>query len=152
VTWVVFLDTGVLGYITHPKGSDESRKCTEWLSGHLKSGNRVCVPEVCDYELRREYIRNKADKALEKLDKLKGALEYVPITTPMMLHAAALWAEARSKGKPTAHDKELDVDMILVAQAKITAASGDVLTIATTDVGDLPRFTDARAYTAIPSA
>lgn len=90
----------------------------------------------------------QARKALAKLDGLKGTLEYIPIRTDMMGRAAELWAQARNSGKATADDKELDVDVILAAQAQLTAA-GNKLTIATTNVGHLSRFADARAYTDI---
>lgn len=69
----------------------------------------------------------------------------------MMVRAAVLWAEARNNHMPTADNKELDVDVILAAQAQLIAA-GNKLTIATTNVGHLSRFADARVYTAIPPA
>lgn len=55
-----------------------------------------------------------------------------------MRQAAALWAQARQQGQPTAGDKTIDADMILIAQAQ-TLASSDVV-IATTNVGHLSRF------------
>lgn len=141
----VFLDTGVLGYITHPKGSEESRACVEWLMGHLNNGSRVCLPEVCDYELRRSYLLNKSSNALAKLDKLKKAIEYVPIESVMMLKAAELWAISRYNGKPTADPKELDGDVILAAQA-ITSSNEAELEIATTNVGHLGQFVKANLW------
>lgn len=156
MTWVIFLDTGVLGFVTHPKGNAESNRCTQWLVDLLRHGVRVCIPEVCDYELRRDYVRRAvsegaAKDALAKLDGLKSTLEYIPIRTDMMVRAAVLWAEARNNHMPTADNKELDVDVILAAQAQLIAA-GNKLTIATTNVGHLSRFADARVYTAIPPA
>jgi hypothetical protein len=57
MTGVVFLDTGVLGIVTHPRGSAESKECIEWMHALLAAEVSVCVAEVCDYELRREYLR-----------------------------------------------------------------------------------------------
>lgn len=156
MTWVVFLDTGVLGFITHPKANEETTQCTTWLRELLVHGVLVCILEVCDYELRRDYLRRAkrekgAQQALEKLDALKNALNYIPIRTDMMGRAAELWATTRNNGRPTADPKELDVDVILAAQAQLTAA-GNTLTIATTNVGHLSLFADARAYTDIPTA
>ncbi|MDB9527567.1 hypothetical protein PN498_16330 [Oscillatoria sp. CS-180] len=55
-----------------------------------------------------------------------------------MRQAAKLWAQARQKGQPTAGDKTIDGDMILIAQAKTLGNSDTV--IATTNVGHLSRF------------
>lgn len=150
MTWVVFLDTGVLGYITHPKGNAESTRCTQWLLDLLDQGVRVCIPEVCDYELRRGYIHREKHRALAKLDDLRSTLEYVPIDSDMMAKAAKLWAEARQRGTPTADEKELDIDVILAAQAHLTTSNDDTLTIATTNVGHLSQFSDARRFQDIP--
>jgi predicted nucleic acid-binding protein len=145
VSKTVYLDTGVLGYITHPRGSEETTECVKWLLSLLKSGIRVCLPEICDYELRREYVLNGRTKALDKLNQLKGTIEYVPIQSPMMTKAADLWAFARSQGKPTADPKELDGDVILAAQAIISAA-GSKIEIATTNVGHLSLFAQANVW------
>lgn len=154
MTWVVFLDTGVLGLVTHPKGSADATRCTTWLKDLLSHGHQVCIPEVCDYELRRDYVRRAphdgaAQKALVKLDALKEVIDYIPIRTDMMVHAAALWAQAKNRGKTTAHPEQLDVDVILAAQALIIAAENK-LTIATTNVGHLSQFADSRTYRDIP--
>ncbi|MEO1430600.1 MAG: hypothetical protein AAFS12_02910 [Cyanobacteria bacterium J06632_19] len=58
-----------------------------------------------------------------------------------MRQAALLWAQARQQGQPTAGDKTIDGDVILVAQA-ITLGIPNVV-IATTNVGHLSRFTAA---------
>ncbi len=71
-------------------------------------------------------------------------IEYLPLTTAAMQQAAKLWAEARQQGQPTAGDKTIDGDMILVAQA-ITLGSPDVV-IATTNVGHLSRFITAELW------
>lgn len=150
MTWVVFLDTGVLGFVTHPNATPDATRCTTWLKDLLKYGAKVCIPEICDYELRRELVRRApreraAQQALDKLDALKSALDYVPIRTDMMGRAAVLWAEARNIGRSTADPNSLDIDVILAAQALITADSNH-LTIATTNVGHLSSFVDARTY------
>lgn len=61
-----------------------------------------------------------------------------------MRQAARLWAHARQQGQPTAGDKTIDGDMILVAQA-VTLAMSDVV-IATTNVGHLSRFIAAELW------
>ena len=67
-----------------------------------------------------------------------------------MLRAAELWAEARRRGRPTADPKELDCDVILAAQAGLIARGGDEPVIATTNVGHLALFADARTWQDIP--
>lgn len=100
--------------------------------------SRVVIPEIADYEVRRELLRANKAKGMGRLDDLAKFLEYLPITTIAMRQAAHLWAQARQQGQPTASDKAIDADMILIAQAMSLAIS-DVV-IATTNVGHLTRF------------
>jgi len=55
-----------------------------------------------------------------------------------MRQAAELWARAQPQGQPTAGDRTIDGDMILIAQA-MTLGVADIA-IATTNVGHLSRF------------
>jgi hypothetical protein len=71
-------------------------------------------------------------------------IEYLPITTAAMRQAAQLWSQARRQGQPTAGDKTIDGDMVLVAQA-VTLGEPDVV-IATTNVGHLSRFIAAELW------
>ncbi|HBL13267.1 MAG TPA: nuclease [Cyanobacteria bacterium UBA11162] len=103
-------------------------------------GNRVIIPEIADYEVRRELLRANKTKGIARLDNLAKFLEYLPLTTIAMRQAAQLWAQARQQGQPTAGDKTIDADMILAAQA-ITLGVPDV--VATTNVGHLSRFVAA---------
>jgi len=141
VSRVILLDTGPLGLITNPKLSPESIACAQWLQTHITEGSRVIVPEIADYEVRRELLRANKTKGIARLDDLAKFLEYLPMTTPAMRQAAQLWAQARQQGQPTAGDKTIDGDMILVAQAMAIAVPDIV--IATTNVGHLSRFVAA---------
>jgi len=111
------LDSGPLGLITNPKLSPESVACAQWLQGHITSGNQIIIPEIADYEVRRELLRANKTKGLSRLDDLAKLIEYLPIKTIAMRQAAKLWAQARQQGQPTSGDKTIDGDMILVAQA-----------------------------------
>ncbi|MEO8631264.1 MAG: PIN domain-containing protein [Betaproteobacteria bacterium] len=137
MNWCIFLDSNVLGYLTHPKANSVATDCTKWLRAMLEDGARVCLAEISDYEIRRGYIRRAANpeaaNALRKLDELKAVVEFVPIDRQMMVLAAELWADARVTGRPTAHDERLDIDVILTAQARV-ATAGCHLTIATTNI------------------
>jgi predicted nucleic acid-binding protein len=132
------LDTGPVGLITNPKFSEQSVACNRWLQTHLRAGSRILLPEIADYEVRRELLRANKLKGLNRLDHLANAIDYMPLTTAAMHQATQLWAQARQQGQPTAGDKTIDGDMILIAQA-ITFDAQDVV-IATTNVGHLSRF------------
>lgn len=140
VNRVVLLDAGPLGLITNPKFSDESVACNQWLQAHITSGNHIIIPEITDYEVRRELLRANKIKGIARLDNLAKVLEYLPLTTIAMRQAAQFWSQARQQGQPTAGDKTIDGDMILAAQA-ITL--GVPYVIATTNVGHLSRFVAA---------
>ena len=90
------------------------------------------IPEIADYEVRRELLRAGKDRGLIRLDALKGLLGYARITTPVMLKAAEFWATARKIGRQSADDASLDADMILVAQAAALVHDRDETVIATT--------------------
>jgi predicted nucleic acid-binding protein len=148
---LIFLDSGPLGMVANPRGKPKAVRCQLWALGLLAAGVRVFIPEICDYENRRELIRRGATTGLGRLDKLKTALEYVPITTDAMLLAAQLWATVRQAGMPTAADDALDGDCILAAQALTAAGPGDTVIVATENVGHLSRFPgiDAQHWTQI---
>ena len=113
----------------------------------MNLGVRVCLPEVIDYEIRRETILNRSLRGLRLLDDLQDLLEYMPIRTPVMRRAAELWAQARQRGKPTADPAALDVDVILAAQAQLLReATGDEVVVATDNVRHLAQFVDARRW------
>lgn len=148
----VFLDTGVLGVVTHPAGSAESRACVAWLLNLLRASVRVCVPEICDYELRREYVRRGSSDALDalaKLDELNAKVDYVPIGTAAMRRAAELWADARNRHRPRAAKHALDGDMILCAQALLGRMADEDLVVATTNVADLTDYVAATQWQSI---
>jgi predicted nucleic acid-binding protein len=143
----ILLDSGPLGMVTNPRASGITLDCQLWLSGQLQKGTIALIPEIADYEVRRELIRAEKSRSILQLDQLKTTLEYVPITTEMMLKAAELWAKVRQLGQPTAEPSALDGDVILAAQAiTIAQQKQQAVTIATTNVGHLARFTIARHW------
>jgi len=143
---IVLLDAGPLGMITNPKSSPENEACKNWLASLAYSGAEVVIPEIADYEVRRELLRAGKERGLGRLDALKGMLGCAPITTSVMLKAAEFWAAARKMGRPSADDASLDADMILVAQAGAIVREGDETVIATTNVRHLALFAPARMW------
>src|SRR5947209_4096584 len=98
---VVFLDATPLGMASHPKGRPRALQCQQWARGLLAAGVRLCVPEIADYEVRRELIRSGATTGIVRLDQLRAGLDFVPITSDAMLRAADLLAAVRRAGQPT---------------------------------------------------
>jgi predicted nucleic acid-binding protein len=143
---LVFLDTGILGMLSSPRGTLRAIRCRDWSRALLGAGVRLFIPEICDYEVRRKLIHKDSAEALSRLDRLKFGFEYVPITTDVMQRAAELWAESRKRGKPTAPADSLDGDVILAAQALLSANPGDAVTVATDNVRHLGRFVDAKLW------
>ena len=147
VIQAVILDSGPLGLVTNPRMSPQATACLRWVQELLSPGRRVIVPEIADYEIRRELLRADKIAGLTRLDLLIQQLEYLPITTQAMRVAAQLWAETRQRGKPTADDRALDGDVILAAQL-ITGGFASVV-VATTNVGHLVQFVNAALWTEI---
>ena len=145
----VMLDAGPLGMITHPR---PNTAIAEWFKRLLSTGISAIIPEISDYEVRRELIRAGSQKGIQRLDDLKKAIGYVAISTAAMLKAAEFWAKARNEGYPTADDKSLDADVILAAQAAVFADTGEEVVIVTTNVGHLSRFADARKWDEVSEA
>lgn len=144
---VVLLDAGPLGLVTNPRRSPQSAECATWLQSLVSAGVRVVIPEIADYEVRRELLRARKVAGVERLDALAGLLEYVPISTAAMRQAADYWATARQQGQPTAGDKTIDGDVILAAQA-VTLGAEEVV-VATTNVDHLSRFVPAKLWQAV---
>lgn len=147
MTLIVFLDASPAGLVTNPRESSETREAVLWLRTLTARRTRVILPEIADYEVRRELIRANKSAGLRRLDSLKATAEYLPIVTDAMLLAAEFWATARKRGRPSAPDDRLDADVILAAQAATFAAdSGDQAIVATTNVRHLSLFVDARHW------
>jgi predicted nucleic acid-binding protein len=141
MSMIVLLDAGPLGMISNPNATASNKGCYEWMESLIVNGAEVIVPEIADYEVRRELLRANKTQGIARLDLIKNTIGYLPITTSTMLKAAQLWAEARKSGKPTADRKALDCDVILAAQA--IEVNGMV---ATENVGHLSRFVAAKHW------
>ncbi|MFN0169100.1 MAG: type II toxin-antitoxin system VapC family toxin [Bryobacteraceae bacterium] len=139
---IVLLDAGPLGMITNPRSSPENEDCKNWLASLAYKGIEVMIPEIADYEVRRELLRAGKERGLGRLDALRAMLGFAPITSPVMLRAAEFWATARKMGRQSADDASLDADMILAAQADLLR-HGDETVIATTNVRHLTLFSSA---------
>ena len=54
---IIALDTSIVGIVTNPKSSPENFVCTGWLKTKLANDDAIFLPEICDYEIRRELLR-----------------------------------------------------------------------------------------------
>lgn len=144
---IIVLDTGVLGAAVHQHDHVRAPLLT-WISTHIATGDYFRIPEIADYELRRELVRNNFAQSINDLDILKGALGYIPLDTQTMLDAATLWAQARQTGQQTAPNQALDGDVILCAQSRRlqNAHPSNSVVVATTNVGHLGRFVTAALW------
>jgi predicted nucleic acid-binding protein len=142
----ILLDAGPLGLVTNPNESDETVRCGEWLRAVMWGDSQALVPEIADYEVRRELIRAGKAAGLERLDIVGDDLGLLPITSAVWRRAAALWAQARNEGYPAAGDAALDGDMLLAAQAQFIAEAGHDVIVATTNPRHLERFVDVQRW------
>jgi predicted nucleic acid-binding protein len=143
----ILLDSGPLGMLAHRGGLPEIDACKAWLERLVTVGDRVIVPEIGDYEVRRELLRIGAKTSIERLNMLAERLEYLPITTAVMREAAELWARVRGQGRPTADRHALDGDVILASQAR--SINAPEVVIATTNVLHLAPLAPAIEWAAI---
>ena len=55
---VVLLDAGPLGMVRHPHASADA---VAWLAGLVAGGVQILIPEIADYEVRRELLLEPAE-------------------------------------------------------------------------------------------
>lgn len=144
-TTLFILDAGMLSLLTNPAGSAASMECHRWTRDLLRRGGRFAIPEIADYEVRRELLREDLMRALKALDDLRGVMFYLPLTTAALQRAAELWAAAKKFGRPElavgSREGALDMDVILAAQALVAGrASGLNPVVVTTHVAHLGIF------------
>ena len=132
------LDSGPLGQLAHRQPKIPA---VRWLDSLLNARVKVILPEITDFEIRRNLLLHGLKDSILALDYLKRRLTFQPITSEIMLTAAELWADARKRGRPTADPRELDCDVILAAQALEAKAI-----VATENVGHLGRYVTVRDW------
>ena len=95
----------------------------------------------------------RADKSfsVSRLDAFTARTpgRYVALSDQALRLAAALWAKARRQGRPTADAKDLDIDVILAAQALSFGPARSDVVIATTNAKHLSQFITAQNWSEI---
>jgi predicted nucleic acid-binding protein len=149
---IVFLDSGILGLLSSPYKEGDARDCGEWLYRLLSKSVYVVSSDICDYEVRRglklALINRPVKSGLKQLDALTDLIDFLPLTRDVMEIASDIWAQARSQGKATANDKNIDGDMIIAAHWSILNAKypGREVIVVTTNVKHLGYFTNAHTW------
>ena len=139
---IILLDAFPLSQVAHPKIKPETES---WLSSLSKTKTVLKVPEIADYELRRELLRLGKQKSIDRLDQF-GQPRFIPLTPETMRKAAELWAWVRSKGQATASNESLDGDVILAAQATLQTKDFDEVVVVTTNLKHISRFQSQGIY------
>lgn len=144
----ILLDSTPLALMLQRRNYPQAEACRRWLAGHLASGVRVVVPEIIDYEVRRELLRLGKHRSVDALDVFEQAEpdRWLPLKTVAMRWAAELWAEVRRQGMPTADRHALDIDVILAAQVLTSGLPLSDLVVATSNVAHLARFVPAQEW------
>ena len=75
---IILLDAGPLGLVTNPKRSEKSVAAAQWLQTKLRQGDLIIVPEIADYEVRRELLRANKVAGVQRLDALIDGLSSLP--------------------------------------------------------------------------
>ena len=95
------------GLLTQPKPIPDALAAREWMRRLMDAGVIFYLPEISDYEVRRELLRAGKTRGLRWLDELGKVVTYLPLTTGIMREAAILWANVRQQGLGTARSLDL---------------------------------------------
>ena len=141
---IFILDSDPAGLVSHER-NEEASDFRAWMFGQSAASAIVVIPEIIDYEVRRSLILAEVSNSVRRLDDLykAGDVRLLPISPTAMRRAAELWAEARRKHRPTAGDQDIDIDVILSAQAIEFCSNSDDWTIVTENVDHIARYVGA---------
>lgn len=102
------LDTDILSVIFKAKNPQVLNVGRQYLAQH----QRFAFSAITLYEVIRGLRANRAVGVLAKFLKLADNCDVLPISLPVLMRAADLWAEARQRGLPRD-----DADVIIAATA-----------------------------------
>jgi tRNA(fMet)-specific endonuclease VapC len=102
------LDTDILSEVLKRKDPHVLATAQQYLAQH----ERLAFSAMTVYEIIRGMRAKQATRQLAKFMKTVGTSDVFPVSLPVLLRAADLWAEGRGGGHP--HD---DTDLIIAATA-----------------------------------
>ena len=104
------LDTDILSEVLKRKDQRVLARAAEYLAQH----QRLAFSALTAYEIIRGLRASQATRQLDEFLKTLATSDVYPITMPVLLRSAELWAQARSGGYP--HN---DADLIIASTALI---------------------------------
>lgn len=102
------LDTDILSEVLKRKDPQVLATAGQYLAEH----QRFAFSAITLYEVIRGLQANGATRQLAEFLNTVGTSDVLPISTPVLMRAANLWAEGQNAGYP--HD---DADLIIAATA-----------------------------------
>lgn len=149
---IIFLDSGILSNLSHPNPTRDISQCQEWFYYLLGKGVTFFSSVVCDYEVRRGIMvamgKGASSDGLKELDFLENFIDYLVVDQKVAQQASKFWAEARLQGTPTADNKILDADMLIISHWHFLQEEnpGQYVVIATTNIKHLSLFAEAQNW------
>ena len=140
---LLILDSTPTWLLCQKQSVHRAKECQDWIVAHENAGRRIILPEIVDYEVRRELLRRGRPGPLHLLDRLALRYEFLPLQTLAMRKAAEYWAALRNLGTPTAGPQDLDIDVIIAAQAESVE---DSFVIATSNVSHFQNLAPAEQW------
>ena len=144
MSYVLVLDTNALSRLVAPAKHQEF---AAWFERMRAEGHVFIIPEIADYELRRELVRI-GSPLLPRLDELAllEGVYYVPLSTRIMRLAAELWAEAWNERRATADRHALDGDVILAATTRLVKMRDRHVMVVTDNLKHMLRYAAAARW------
>jgi tRNA(fMet)-specific endonuclease VapC len=102
------LDTDILSEVLKRKDQRVLATARQYLAQH----QRLAFSAMTVYEIMRGLLANRAKRQRAEFLKTVGTSDVFPVSVPVLMRAAELWAEGRHGGFP--HD---DADLIIAATA-----------------------------------
>jgi tRNA(fMet)-specific endonuclease VapC len=102
------LDTDILSEVLKKKDQHVLATTQRYLAAHQRLG----FSAITAYEIIRGLRSNRAVRQLAEFLKVLGTSDVFPVSLPVLMRAADLWAEARRGGHP-----QHDADLIFAATA-----------------------------------
>ncbi len=102
------LDSDILSEILKAKNQSVLDAASLYLAQH----ERFAVSSITFYEISRGFRVTRAVRGLSKFLKLANDSNVIPVSIPILIRAADLWADAYRGGHPRG-----DADLIIAATA-----------------------------------
>ena len=102
------LDTDILSEVLKKKDPRVVSTAQKYLAQH----QRLAFSAITAYEIIRGMRANRATRQLAEFLRMLSTSDVFPVSVPVLICAADLWAEARNGGHP-----QDDADLIIAATA-----------------------------------